>query len=104
METNVSDTPETDDFFCNPPENWAAYEFGKKLERQRDFANARADQAELRMMRAKRERDKAWHTLAEIRKLFKDDASFGAVVDALFAKPLETAQAEIERLKSLENV
>ena len=76
----------------------------KKLERQRDEAIALAAQAEMRMTRAKRGRAEAWHTLAEIRKLFKNDASFGATVDALFAKPLEEAEAEIARLKSLENV
>ena len=79
-------------------------EFARTLERQRNFANSRADQAELRMTRAKRERDKAWATLQEVRQLFKDDASFGAVVDTLFSKPLEAAQTEIARLQSLENV
>lgn len=29
-----SDTPRTDDFYCNPPENEPAYEFAKELERE----------------------------------------------------------------------
>ena len=35
---NQADTPETDDFYCNPPENEAAYDFARKLERERDEA------------------------------------------------------------------
>ena len=97
-----SDTPESDSQICH--QSYVTREFARTLERQRNFGNSRADQAELRMIRAKRQRDKAWHTLAEIREAFKDDESFGAIVNTLFAKPLEEAQAEIARLQSLENV
>ena len=97
-----TDTPESDSQICH--QSYVTKEFARTLERQRNFANTRADQAELRMIRAKRERDKAWAALQEVRELFKDDASFGAVLDTLFAKPLEAAQTEIARLQSLENV
>lgn len=50
-----------------------------------------------------RQRNAAWKTLKEIRELFTADESFGATVEALFAKPLEDAEAEIARLKSLLN-
>ena len=65
-----SDTPETNKALAailerdgelsedNAPK--ALVKLCKKIERQRDEAIARAAQAELRMMRAKRERDKAW--------------------------------------------
>jgi hypothetical protein len=84
-----SDTPETDSFSDKPAPNgsyseacreWV--EFARKLERQRNAA---------------------WKTLKEIRQLFVDDESFGATVDALFAKPLEEAESEIARLQSLLN-
>ena len=70
-----SDTPETDAarevwLFEKPNvvlgdgrpihDNVVDVRFARRMERQRDEAIARADQAELRMMRAKRERDKAW--------------------------------------------
>jgi hypothetical protein len=32
------DTPESDEFYCNPPENEPAFEFARKLERERDEA------------------------------------------------------------------
>jgi hypothetical protein len=41
-------TPETDDFFCNPPENEAAFEFAQKLERQKDGAIAALESIEAR--------------------------------------------------------
>jgi aspartate/methionine/tyrosine aminotransferase len=50
-----------------------------------------------------RQRNAAWKTLKEIRQLFVDDESFGAIVEALFATPLEEAEAEIARLNSLLN-
>jgi hypothetical protein len=51
-----------------------------------------------------RKRNAAWQTLGEIRQLFVDDESFGAIVEALFSKPLEEAEAQIARLNSLLNV
>lgn len=56
------------------------------------------------MEKLERQRNAAWKTLGEIRQLFVDDESFGATVEALFAKPLEEAEAEIARLNSLLNV
>jgi hypothetical protein len=50
-----------------------------------------------------RQRNAAWQTLKEIRELFTADESFGATVEALFATPLEEAEAEIARLQSLLN-
>jgi hypothetical protein len=79
-----SDTPETDKLEyeqeCNYEVCWEDH--SRKLERQRNAA---------------------WKTLKEIRQLFVDDESFGATVEALFAKPLEEAEAEIARLQSLLN-
>lgn len=57
-----------------------------------------------RMAKLDRQRNAAWQTLKEIRELFTADESFGATVEALFAKPLEEAEAEIARLQSLLNV
>ena len=50
-----------------------------------------------------RQRNAAWKTLKEIRELYTADESFGATVEALFAQPLEEAEAEIARLQSLLN-
>ena len=41
-------TPETDDFFCNPPENEGAFQFARKLEIERDAAIRIIEQIEER--------------------------------------------------------
>jgi hypothetical protein len=87
------DTPETDaercdvdtyagDYMSNrtPDGQWVHFTAAQKIERQRNAA---------------------WKTLKEIRELFTADESFGATVEALFAQPLEEAEAEIARLQSL---
>ena len=56
-----------------------------------------------KMAEMERQRNAAWKTLKEIRELFTADESFGATVEALFAKPLEEAEEEIARLQSLLN-
>ena len=86
METNVSDTPETQaqsaNCCCCVAGEFVPAEFARKIERHRNAA---------------------WKTLKEIRQLFAADESFGAVVEVLFERPLEIAEAEIARLQSLEN-
>ena len=91
-----SDTPETDGKCLSwyPGTCTLGYE-GKNIDGRivlADFAR-----------KLERQRNAAWKTLKEIRQLFVDDESFGATVEALFAPPLEEAEAEIARLQSLLN-
>lgn len=82
-----SDTPETDAEHNRPVRIWEECYYGMR---------AHAEKME-------RQRNAAWQTLKEIRELFTADESFGATVEALFAKPLEESEAEIARLNSLLN-
>ena len=67
----------------------------QSLERQRNFANSRADQAELRMIRAKRERDKAWAAV---------DMLVSALTEMRYSHTDKAESMAMAALQSLENV
>ena len=86
--SDVADTPETKDAYKQRNGEGAL---------DHEIRRART------MEKLERQRNAAWKLLREIRELFTADESFGATVEALFAKPLEEAEAEIARLQSMEN-
>lgn len=83
-----SETPETDTLANE------IYDRGIRVSEIRMLEHAR---------KMEHQRNAAWKTLKEIRELFAADESFGSMVEALFSKPLEEAEAEIARLQSLLN-
>lgn len=100
----MSGTPRTDavalDITCG---EYEILDHARQLERElAELQNTAITLSQQRDL-ATTQRDAANKTLSEIRQLFVDDESFGATVEALFAKPLEEAEAEIARLNSLLN-